>query len=152
MSILYEGQTVLWAGGDGMARGTFIAVAGPSSGHVKWATGPNAGETLLTDIYDLEPVTAAQQSDEEDPLHLRAVAKAYTAEGEVGVLNFLAVNDYTDTWTKIAADILEFTQQRIRVDASMELVEEQLSPSEQRKVVQAAALALLRDAFGLEEE
>jgi hypothetical protein len=147
MAYLYEGQPVTWAGGDN-ARGTIVAIAGADSAHVKWATGPHAGELTLTDIYDLEPVTASQIEDSEDPLHLRAVAKAYSADGETGVLNFLASNDYTQSWTKIASDILDYTQRRIRLDASMELVEEQLSPSEQRKVVQAAALALLRDAFG----
>ncbi len=153
MSIyLYEGQSVTAIDGASTARGTIVAVAGRDAVHVKWATGPNAGELTLTDIYELEPVTAAQVDDAEDPLHLRAVAKAYSTEGERGVLNFLAINEYTDSWTKIASDVLEFTQQRIRVDASMELVEEQLAPSDQRRVVQAAALALLKDAFGLEEE
>jgi len=150
MSVLYEGQSVTRAGDN--SRGHIVAVAGADSAHVKWVTGRNAGDIILTDIYDLEPITAAMRDEEEDPLHLRAVAKAYNEGGETEVLNFLATNQYTDSWTKIASDVLEFTHQRIRVDASMELVEEQLTPTEQRKVVQAASLALLRDAFGPEED
>jgi hypothetical protein len=118
---------------------------------VKWATGPDAGGITLTDIYDLEPVVASQ-IEAEDPMHLTAVAKAYSHEGEQGVLNFLATNQYLDSWKKIASDVLDFTQQQIRIDASMELVEEQLSPADQRRVVQAAALALLHDAFGSDDE
>lgn len=146
--ILYEGQTVSWVGGDDPAKGTILAVGGANSAHVKWASGPNAGSITLTDIYDLEPFTAKV---EEDPLHLTAVAKVYKAEGEEGVLNFLASNKYLEGWQKIARDILEYTEQRIRVDASMDLVEEQLSPSDQTLVIQAAALTLLRDAFGDED-
>lgn len=153
MSIyLYEGQSVTANYGGTTARGTIIAVAGRDAAHVQWATGPDAGNLTLTDIYDLAPVTAAQVDADDDPLHIRSVAVAYNQGGETEVLNFLASNEYLDSWQKIASDVLEFTQAKIRVDASMELVEEQLTPSEQRRVVQAAALALLRDAFGLEEE
>ena len=148
---LYEGQTVTWAGDSTPARGHIIAVASENALHVKWATGPNAGDITIAEKWDLEPVTAAQTNDIEDPLHLTAVARAYSSDQERGVLNFLASNDYLDSWQKIASDVLDYTKQKIRVDASMELVEEQLTPMEQRKVVQAAALALLRDAFGMEE-
>ena len=151
MTILYDGQTVTLAGGETTSRGTIVAV-GSSSAHVKWLTGQYAGDITLTDLYDLEPVTASVANSVEDPLHLTAVAKVFASDGERGVLNFLASNQYLDSWQKIASDVLDFTKQRIRTDASMELVEEQLTPMEQRRVVQAAALALLHDAFGIDEE
>lgn len=149
---LYEGQTVSWIGDETPAHGHIIAVAGKSSAHVKWASGPNAGDVTLTDLYDLAPVVAGHIDEAEDPMHLTAVRKVYDLDGEAGVLNFLASHEYLDTWRKIAADALEYVEERIRVDASMELVEEQLSPTERNLVVQAAALTLLRDAFGIEEE
>jgi hypothetical protein len=149
--ILYDGQPVTLVGGETTTRGHIVAV-GSSSAHVKWVTGRYAGEITLTDLYDLEPITSSVIDDEADPLHLSAVAKVYSSNGERGVLNFLASNNYLDSWQKIASDVLDYTRQRIRTDASMELVEEQLTPAEQRKVVQAAALALLHDAFGPEED
>jgi len=146
---LYEGQTIQWIGGGYQARGHIVALAG-NGAHVRWTTGPNAGQMTVDDIYDLEPYVAAKEP-QEDPLHLTAVRNAFDAEGEAGVLNFLASNNYLDSWQKIAVDVLEFVQQRIRIDASMELVEEQLTPAEKARVVHTASLALLRDAFGIEE-
>lgn len=149
MSIyLYEGQTVSWIGEGGhRARGNIISTDGAYSAHVKWASGPNAGDITLTDVYDLQPLTA-NYDEESDPMHLTAVRRNYDAEGESGVLNFLASHNYLDTWSRIAANALEYVEQEIRKDASMELVDEQLNPRERDKVVQAAAISLLRDAFG----
>jgi hypothetical protein len=149
--VLYEGEAVRWAGwGDIQAEGNIVALAS-SAAHIKWSSGPNAGDITFTDLYDIEPVTARKVKDE-DPLHLVAVRNAYDDGSEAGVLNFLAVNSYTGSWSRIASDVLAYTQQRIRADASMELVDEQLSIPEKQKVVAAAALALLSDAFGTSEE
>lgn len=147
MTIFYEGAHVEWSGGGGFQAEGHIIALGTNSAHVKWATGPNSGDITFTDLFDIEPVTAKV----EDPFHLTAVRRAYDEEAEVGVLNFLASNNYLDSWTKIAQDVLSYAEDRIRKDASMELVDEQLSIAERQKVVTAAALALLRDAFGDEE-
>lgn len=147
---LYEGQTVKWNGIGDPARGHIVAVAGKDAVHVKWATGPNAGDVTLTDAYDLDPFVSNRVTEREDPLHLTAVRRAYDQDGESGVLNFLASHKYLDTWQAIAQDVLDYAEQRIRVDASMELVDEQLSTQERGLVIQAAALALLRDAFSEE--
>lgn len=144
---LYTGQTVKWNGIGDPARGHIVAVAGKDSVHVKWATGPNAGDITITDVYDLDPFVSNRITEKEDPLHLTAVRRAYDQDGESGVLNFLSSHKYLDTWNDIAQDVLDYAEQRIRVDASMELVDEQLSTSERTLVIQAAALALLRDAF-----
>lgn len=148
MTIFYEGAPVEWAGGGFKAEGHIIAL-GSNSAHVKWASGPNTGSITFIDLFDIEPVTA--KVEDSDPLHLTAVRRAYDEDREVGVLNFLAGNDYLGTWTKIAQDVLAYAEDRIRKDASMELVDEQLSIPEKQTVVTAAALALLRDAFGIEE-
>jgi hypothetical protein len=150
MTVLWEGQTVS-AQEDRSARGHIVMIAGADSAHVKWATGPYAGTMTLEDVYDLDPVVAGQ-IDEPDPMHLVAVRRAFDASQETGVLNFLASNKYLDSWQKIARDVVEFVEDKIRVDASMELVEEQLTTPERDMVVQAAALALLRDAFAAVEE
>lgn len=147
---LYEGQTVKWNGDGESARGHIVAIAGRDTVHVKWATGPNAGGITITDVYDLDPFVSNRVTEKEDPLHLTAVRKAFDQDGEAGVLNFLASHKYLDHWQDIARDVLDYTEQRIRVDASMELVDEQLSTSERAIVIQAAALALLRDAFSEE--
>lgn len=144
---LQEGQSVSWVGEGQKAHGLILALAGKDSAHVKWASGPYSGETTLTDVYDLAPFLG-QYQESEDPMHLTAVRRVYDTDGDVGVLNFLASHKYLDGWQKIAADILEYAEDRIRVDASMELVDEQLSPVEANRVVQSAALTLLRDAFG----
>lgn len=147
---LYEGQTVRWNGIGDAARGHIVALAGKDAVHVKWATGPNTGDITVTDVYDLDPYVSNRVTEREDPLHLTAVRRAYDQDSESGVLNFLAAHQYLDTWQSIAKDVLDFTEQRIRVDASMELVDEQLSTQERGLVIQAAALALLRDAFSEE--
>jgi hypothetical protein len=144
---LYEGQTVKWNGIGDPARGHIVAIAGKDAVHVKWATGPNSGDITVTDVYDLDPFVSNRVTEREDPLHLTAVRRAYDQDGESGVLNFLASHKFLDTWQSIAKDVLDYTEQRIRIDASMELVDEQLSTPERTLVIQAAALALLRDAF-----
>lgn len=150
MAYLYEGQTVQWNGVDVSARGHIVAVAGRDSVHVKWATGPNTGAITVTDVYDLDPFVSNRVTEREDPLHLTAVRHAYDQDAETGVLNFLAAHKYLDTWQAIAKEVLDYAEQRIRIDASMELVDEQLSNNERALVIQAAALTLLRDAFSEE--
>jgi hypothetical protein len=146
VTIFFEGAQVAWVGGE--AEGRIIAL-GTNSAHVKWSTGPDKDRITFIDLYDIEPVTA--KVEDADPLHLTAVRRAFDAEQEAGVLNFLASNEYLDTWRKIAQDTLAYTKERIRKDASMELVDEQLTLTEKARVVEAAALALLRDAFSEEE-
>ena len=146
MTIFYEGAQVEWVGGDFKAVGHIVSL-GSASAHVKWATGPDADNITFIDLYDIEPVTAVKKTDD-DPMHLVAVRRAYDENQVVGVLNFLAKNEYLEGWTKIAQDILAYAEDRIRTDAkSMELVEEQLSIPEREAFVKAGAQALLRDAF-----
>lgn len=147
MTIFYEGAHVEWVAGGFQAEGHIVAL-GSNSAHVKWATGPDEGSLTFVDLFDIEPVTAKI----EDPFHLTAVRRAYDEDQESGVLNFLASNKYLATWTGIAQDVLSYAEDRIRKDASMELVDEQLTTVEKQLVVRAAALALLRDAFSDETE
>jgi hypothetical protein len=100
------------------------------------------------DTYDLDPYVANVIHPNEDPLHLTAVRKAYDKGQDVAVLNFLASHKYLDTWPRIAADVLEYVESRITVDASMDLPQEQLSSAELKQVISSAAYSLLRDAFG----
>jgi hypothetical protein len=69
------------------------------------------------------------------------------AEGEEGVINFLARAKRLDTWEQIAHDALQFVQGRLKVDASLDLAYEQLHPEEVERVVALGAQVLLRDAF-----
>lgn len=150
MTIFYEGEPVHWTGSPVQAEGHIVALAGGNTAaHVKWASGPDAGHMTVVDLYDIEPVTASKV--EEDPFHLTAVRRAYDDEREAGVLNFLASNEYLDSWTGLAKDVLIYVEDRLRRDASMELVDEQLTAAEAQQVVKTAALTLLRDAFGIEE-
>jgi hypothetical protein len=149
VAIFFEGARVEWAAGGHEAEGHIVAV-GSNSAHVKWSSGPDKGHITFTDLYDIEPVTA-KVKEPDDPLHLTAVRRAYDSEEEIGVLNFLATQKYLGSWQAIAQDVLAYAEERIRTDASMELVEEQLTTSERNKVVTAAALTLLKDAFGEEE-
>jgi hypothetical protein len=148
--IFFEGEPVRWCGGGGIrAEGHIVSVDSDYAANVKWATGPQAHEITLTDLFDIEKASSKR---DDDPMHLVAVRRAYDSEREVGVLNFLASNEYTEGWTKIASDVLHYTRERLRADASMDLVDEQLSTPEQARVVEAAALVLLRDAFSEEDE
>lgn len=149
MTIFYEGSHVEWSRSDGIKAEGHIVALGSNSAHVNWATGPDAGSITLTDLFDIEPVTA--NLEDRDPFHLTAVRRAYDSEEEVGVLNFLASNQYLDSWPTIAQDVLAYTKECISKDASMDLVDEQLTLAEKNQVVTAAALALLRDAFSEEE-
>jgi len=144
--IFYEGEKVTWSGGEGFVAEGHIVALGTTSAHVKWTSGPEVDSITLTSLYDIEPVTAVK-SDEDDPMHFTAVRRAYDTEQEVGVLNFLASNNYLTGWQKIAQDVISYTKARIAADASMELVDEQLSTPERARVIEASALALLRDAF-----
>lgn len=150
MTIFYEGAQVEWVGGEFQALGHIISL-GTNAAHVKWTSGPAADSISFVDLFDIEPVTAAAKTDE-DPLHLVAVRKAFDDGDAVGVLNFLAKNQYLESWAKIAQDVLAFAEDRIRVDASMDLVDEQLTVAEREAVVKAGALALIKDAFSVEEE
>lgn len=153
MTVFYEGQQVQYTGPDAAgARGHIMAVAGSDSMHVKWASGPFAGDITLTDIYDLSTVASASTIEHEDPMHLTAVRKIYDMDGDEGVLNFLASKKYLSSWEKIAEDVLAYAEDRIRTDASMDLVEEQLTAAERDQVVRTGALVLLRDAFSTEQE
>lgn len=148
-TIFYEGAEVEWVGGGGIKAEGHIVSLGSTHAHVKWASGPDALDITFVDLYDLEPVTAKKV--EEDPMHMVAVRRAFDREAVTGVLNFLASNNYLDTWQDIAKDVLAYVESRIRTDASMDLVEEQLSVPEREQVVKAGALALLRDAFSESE-
>jgi len=149
VTIFYEGGQVRWAASEVDAVGHIVSL-GSTAAHVKWQTGPSVDQITFTDLFDIEPVTASKVDD--DPMHLVAVRRAYDHDQEVGVLNFLATNDYLGSWSNIARDVLAYAEDRIRADASMELVDEQLTVPEREAVVKASAMALLRDAFGIEEE
>ncbi len=143
MTIFYEGDRVEWVGGGFQAEGKIIQCEATAA-HVKWESGPDIGRFTLVDFFDIEPVTAKV----EDPFHLHAVRKAYDEDAEEGVVTFLAKNAYLKGWNKIAKDVLDYTEDRLRTDASMELVDEQLSAQEKQRVLTVAAMMLLRDAFG----
>jgi hypothetical protein len=154
MSIaLYEGDTVSYVGvAMPPAHGKLLYFASDQAAHVKWASGTRQGEIDIVDVYDLEPVTAAQAVAVVDPMGHTAVRRVMDADGEAGVINFLVTSSQTTGWPTIAADVLAYVEDRIRVDASMEMPQEQLSPVEYDRVVGLASRALLRDAFGDLEE
>lgn len=154
MSIaLYEGDTVSYTGvAMPPAHGKLLYFASDRAAHVKWATGTHTGQIDIVDIYDLEPVHAAQAIAVVDPMGHTAVRRVMDADGEAGVINFLVTSSQTEGWSKIARDVLAYVEDRIRLDASMEMPVEQLSSPEYDRVVGLASRLLLRDAFGSLEE
>ena len=142
----YEGDDVSFVGVFmPPAHGKLLSFASRTAAHVKWTTGAREGEIDLVDIYDLMPATA---SVEPDVMSFTAVRRVMSADGEAGVINFLATAQLLDSWQEIAADTLAFVAARIRSDASMDLPHEQLQPQEVDRVVVLASRVLLRDAFG----
>jgi hypothetical protein len=146
---LYEGDTVSYVGvAMPPAHGKLLYFASDRAAHVKWATGAHQGQIDIVDVYDLEPVTAAEAIATVDPMGHTAVRRVMDADGESGVINFLVTSSQTGGWSKIAADVLGYVEGRIRLDASMEMPGEQLTRDEYDRVVGLASRALLRDAFG----
>jgi hypothetical protein len=147
---LYEGDSVSYVGDalDGIepASGTLMYFASRDAAHVRWTSGARAGQIDLVDVYDLMP-TASQAALQAPIITTISVRRVMNAEGEEGVINFLARAKRLDTWEQIAHDALQFVQGRLKVDASLDLAYEQLHPEEVERVVALGAQVLLRDAF-----
>jgi hypothetical protein len=147
---LYEGDSVSYVGDalDGIepAQGKIMAFASAHAAHVMWTTGARTGQIDMVDVYDLMPC-ASEAALASASLSATAVSRVYAAEGETGVVNYLASAKQIDTWPTIAKDTLEFVVGRLKADASMELPWEQLTPDQVEKVATLAATVLLRDSF-----
>lgn len=148
----YEGDAVsyLGDGADGLepATGTLMYFASRRAAFVKWSSGPRMGQMDLVDLYDLVPAPSTAAIEAHAPITAISVRRVMNIEGEAGVINFLAAAKQLDTWESIARQALTYVQDRLRVDASMELPYEQLQRPEIEKVIALSARTLLRDAFG----
>lgn len=149
----YEGDSVAYLGdgADGLApaTGTLLAFASHRAAHVKWNTGPRTGQIDAVDLYDLMPaasvaaLTAAAQAVGTMP-----VRRVYAAEGETGVVNYLSHIAHLAAWQQIAADAHQYVIGKLKADAAMDQVWEELDGAQVEKVAELAATVLLRDAFG----
>lgn len=145
-TMFHEGDSVTYTGtAMPPAQGKLLYFASDRSAHVQWAEGARNGEIDLVDIYDITPVTSSAAMARIDPMGRSAVRRAMEREGESGVLNFLVTAGRLSTWTRIAADVQQMIESRLRVDASMEQVFEQLRPEEADRVISLAARTLVRD-------
>lgn len=145
-TMFHEGDSVTYTGtAMPPAQGKLLYFASDRSAHVQWAEGVRNGEIDLVDIYDITPVTSSAAMARIDPMGRSAVRRAMEREGESGVLNFLVTAGRLSTWTRIAADVQQMIESRLRVDASMEQVFEQLRPEEADRVISLAARTLVRD-------
>ncbi len=146
LTAFYEGDTVNYTGVSmPPAHGKLLHFASASHAYVKWENGVRPGEIDIVNIYDLQPVTAAQATTVNPHT---AVKAAMAAEGEIGVINHLATVSELSEWPDIAADVLAYTAGRIRASASMETPHEQLDSIQFERVLALASRVLLRDAFG----
>lgn len=148
-TLFYEGDSVTYTGVNYPPRqGKLLYFASERAAHVKWTEGSRLGEIDLVDLYDLAPVTSSAQLAKIDPVGHTVLARAMQQEGATGVLNFLVTAKQLDGWRKIAADTVAFIESRLRLDASMEMVYEQLGPAETDQVISLAARTLIRDMVG----
>lgn len=151
----YEGDSVSYVGEyiDGIepAAGTLMYFASNSAAYVKWSTGAREGQIDMVDLYDLTPAPSVAALAAAVPFTTISVRRVMNAEGEAGVLNFLASAHQLASWEKVAREALDYVQHRLRVDASMELPYEQLDQTEIDRVIALGARILLRDAFGTGE-
>lgn len=152
----YEGDSVSYVG-DGLdgiepATGQLMSFVSNTHAYVQWKTGARLREIDMVDLDDLVPMAS------EATLQTRAVISPFgcrvvmAREGEEGVVNYLASVRQIGTWERIAADAYRFVQDRLKVDASMELPYEQLQPEEVQRVIAVSAQVLLRDAFTRTED
>jgi hypothetical protein len=150
---LYEGDSVAYLGDgrDGLqpASGTLVYFASDTAANVKWSTGPRQGEIDMVSIYDLVP-EPSQAALHAPTLTTMSVRMVMGSEGEQGVINLLARANRLANWERIARDVLNYVEARLKVDTSLDLAYEQLSSEQMDRVVSVGARRLLRDAFGEE--
>lgn len=150
MSVFYEGDHVDYVG-DGLdgiptAQGKITAFASHVAAHVEWLSGARVGEIDIVHLRDLEK-SASVASLESPRMTATSVRRVFNAEGETGVLRYLAATGQLETWDKIAEEALRYVTGRLQVDMSMELAYECLTQPEAERIVASAAAALLRDKF-----
>lgn len=154
-AISYIGEGELFG-----AQGQLLLTAG-RGGHVKWATGPRVGQVDLVDRDDLvssgRARTAVVRDELDDSLEVGSITTTgirhvQDEEGTVGVLNFMASSGHLSGFAGIAEEALGVVAHLVRQDPGMREVVAQLDDDEGEALVQLAATALLRDAFGQIDE
>lgn len=161
-----DGQRVSYIGDgrEGLAlgdKGQVLVVEGRSS-HVLWATGSLKGQVTLTDHFDIVAQGKAQtvasfDPEQDDSLEVggittTAVRDLYDADGEAGVLNWMANAGHLASFQAIAEEAHTFIVARLRQDPSFQVVANNLDDDENESVIRLAASVLLRDAFGESEQ
>lgn len=146
LTAFFEGDPVAYTGAlIPPAHGRVLHFASKTHAYVKWSDGVRPGEIDLIDVYDLQPLTAAQRM----AINPRTAVKvAMASDGAAGVINYLASASELGEWPDIAARVLRFTAELVRQSESMERPHEQLDSMQFDAVVSLGAQVLLRDAFG----
>lgn len=142
----YEGDPVGYTGPlMPPAHGRVLHFASARFAYVKWTDGPKEKDIDLIDVYDLQPLTAAQQM----AINPRTAVKvAMASDGAAGVINYLASASELGEWPDIAVRVMQFAAELVRQSESMEKPHEQLDSLQFEAVVDLGARVLLRDAFG----
>lgn len=150
-----EGARVAFVGDDGPLPvgtiGTVLADAG-SGAHVLWPTG-----IMLMASMDITAVAATAGHDGLDDsldvgvLRVEGVRRIADQQGVAGVLNVMADSGHLANFPQIADEAWNFIQGRIRADAAIRAVAEELPDEDAEALYATATAALIRDAFAGDE-
>lgn len=157
--MLYDGCRVEYTGtGNGpLVRGDQGAVLVMSGhcAHVQWKTGSQAGQVLLVDTRDVEPLGSRQGAVEEaldDSLEISGLGtvtarQIYDEGGSEALLNAMSDAGRLASFQEIAEEALSLVAGRIRTSPSFTALAVHLEEDEADEMIRLASAALIRDAF-----
>lgn len=129
-----------------------VLSAGNTGSHVKWTKGAAKGQITLTGHDDLVVNGSLSKHPLVDGLEGVVVGidvrASFDRRGAVGLLNALNEDGHLAAFGQIAEEAMQMVASRIRQDTSFKEVLAALDPDEGASLVEVAASALLRDAFG----
>jgi hypothetical protein len=153
-----EGHRVAYVGDGehGLVPGDRGKVLSAEDGaaHVLWMSGVAQGQTIFHDNYDLvsHEVEAFDTDFYGSPLVTTSVRETYDREGPEGLLNALNEEGHMSVLSPIAEDALGLVANKIKHEPAFIEVLGELDELEADHLVSLAAFALLRDAFGEDDE
>jgi hypothetical protein len=154
VSQIRDGAVVAYVGDDARTglnvndQGKVLMAEGSAS-HVKFATGPRAGDIVFLPNFDLVAVGKdASKIDESvlEGLQVTAAAEIFATTGASGILEALDGEGHLAVLDVALDDVLAFLAQRVRQDPAFAAVLAQLDDYEGDAVVHLACTKVLHQA------
>lgn len=159
-----EGSRVAYAGQIGVGCPAIgdeakVIASTPDYCHVVWQGGLRRGSIDLISAADLTPLNrmvmpGTVEADLHDTFGFEVVGmrQVFDEAGESGVLNVLAQAGHLSSLAAYAQEALEAVTAQVRTDPSIRRVLADLDADEAESVIEVAAAALLRDAYGTDDQ